>query len=57
MSKKTISDLIKQWGTPIKPLHDRPQPSQLLQIIKNSPSSLEAKLAVNAHGLHVLNRN
>ncbi|KAI7869089.1 uncharacterized protein EV154DRAFT_130030 [Mucor mucedo] len=49
MSKRTISDIIKQWRKPIKSLHERPKPSQLLQIVEDSPSSLEAKLAVHAH--------
>lgn len=50
MSKRSLSAIIKDWNKKTV-RENRRTPSQIRQIIKETPNSLEAKLATNPYGI------
>lgn len=53
MSKITLADLIRQWRTPGKKLPERLTPADKISLVKKTPSSLEAKIAVSPYGTYI----
>lgn len=51
MSTRSIKEIIKQWQTPLQKRKERCTLPELRTIVKESPNSLTAKLAVNPHGM------
>lgn len=49
MSNRSITEIIKQWRTPFVTKKKRLTSQELKSIVKESPNSLKARLAVNPH--------
>ena len=52
MSKRSIAEITKQWRTRFQPKKDRNTPSELRQLVNDTPESLRAKLAVSPYGMN-----